>query len=252
MSIFLGEGFVLTFHERPGDCLDPVRERLRQGRGRINGAGAGYLAYALIDSVVDHYFPIIEYYGEKVEDLSNAVFHNPHDSLIVRIHEVKQDCMVLRRAIFPLRETLNALQRDDMPQITDDTRVYLRDCYDHVIQLMDLVESFREVASGLMEAYQSSVGFRTNEVMRVLTIFATIFIPLTFVAGIYGMNFDTDASRFNMPELGWAYGYPVFWFVMIATAASLLVYFRRKGWLGGPRSMQQTDASDSSSETRSP
>ena len=236
LSLFLGPGYVLTFQERPGDCLDPVRERLRKGKGRIRGAGADYLAYALIDAVVDHYFPILEHYGEAVEELSEAVFQDPHDSLIFRIHEIKRDFMALRRAIFPLRETLSALQRDDVSQISRDTRVYLRDCYDHVVQLMDLVESFREVSSGLMEAYQSSVGFRTNEVMRVLTIFATIFIPLTFVAGIYGMNFDPAASRFNMPELGWAYGYPALLAVMVTMTISLLVYFRRKGWLVRSRS----------------
>ena len=171
----------------------------------------------------------------NVEDLSDAVFQHPHDSLILQIHETKHDFMVLRRAIFPLRETLNALQRDDVPQIAAETRVYLRDAYDHVIQLMDLVETYREMSGGLMEAYQSSVGYRTNEVMRVLTIFATIFIPLTFVAGIYGMNFDREASPFNLPELGWAYGYPAFWGVMVLIAGALLVFFRRKGWLGGTR-----------------
>ena len=235
LSLFLGEGYVLTFQEQRGDWFDPVRARLRKGRGRIRGAGADYLTYALIDAVVDHYFPILEHYGERVEDLSDAVFQHPHDSLILQIHETKRDFMVLRRAIFPLRETLNALQRDDVPQIAAETRVYLRDAYDHVIQLMDLVETYREMSGGLMEAYQSSVGYRTNEVMRVLTIFATIFIPLTFVAGIYGMNFDREASPFNLPELGWAYGYPAFWGVMVLIAGALLLFFRRKGWLGGTR-----------------
>lgn len=236
LSLFLGSGYVLTFQERPGDCLEPVRARLRAGRGRIRAAGSGYLAYALLDAVVDHFFPIIEHHGERVEAISDEVFRQPHDNQIFRIHEIKRDFMHLRRALFPLRETVNALLREDVPNMDDDTRVYLRDCYDHVIQQMDLVESYREVSGGLMEAYQSSVGFRTNEVMRVLTVFASIFIPLTFVAGIYGMNFDPQASPWNMPELRWAWGYPAFWAVMLAMSGSLLLYFQRKGWLGKPRS----------------
>lgn len=246
LSLFLGPGYVLTFQERFGGCLDPVRSRLRSGKGRIRAAGAAYLAYSLIDAVVDHFFPVIEHHGERVDELSEALFQRPHEGQILQIHEIKHDFMLLRRALYPLRETVNGLLRDHIPQVDDETRVYLRDCYDQLIQQMDLVESYREVSGGLMEAYQSAVGFRTNEVMRVLTIFATIFIPLTFVAGIYGMNFDPAASRFNMPELSWAWGYPAFWIVMLAMSSSLLLYFRRKGWLGGsrPPAPPQTDESN--------
>jgi len=233
LSLILGPGFLLTFQEELGDCLDPVRERLRTGRGRIRTAGADYLAYALLDAVVDQYFPILEDYGERLESLQDRVFRNPERALIEEIQQVKQEFMALRRAIWPMRELFTALVRDDTDLIDDDTRLYLRDCYDHVIQLMDVVESYRELASSLVDAYLSAVSFRSNEVMKVLTIVGAIFIPLTFIAGIYGMNFDPEASPWNMPELGWAYGYPAALGAMLAVAGGLVAFFLSKGWIGG-------------------
>ncbi len=233
LGIVLGPGYVLTFQEHPGDCLEPVRQRLRAGRGRIRGAGADYLAYALLDAVVDHYFPILEDSGERLATLQDEVFLRPEQSQIAAIHRVKHELLALRRAIWPLREVLTALQREEYELIGDETRVYVRDCYDHVIQLMDVVELYREMASGLVDAYLSAVSFRSNEVMKVLTIVGAIFIPLTFIAGIYGMNFDPSASPWNMPELGWAFGYPVALGAMAVVAAGLLLYFRHRRWIGG-------------------
>ena len=232
LSLILGPTFVLTFQERLGDCLDPVRERLRAGRGRIRTAGADYLSYAILDAVIDHYFPILERYGEHLEGLEERVFGSPGHDLISEIHQFKREFLLLRRSVWPLRETLVALQREGTPCIQPETQVYLRDCYDHVIQLMDVIEVYRDTASGLMEAYLSSVSFRSNEVMKVLTIVGAIFIPLTFIAGIYGMNFNPEASPWNMPELDWVAGYPACLALMTVTAAGLLLFFRRKGWIG--------------------
>lgn len=239
VSIFLGDGYVLTFQERPGDCFEPVRDRLRRHRGRIREGGADYLAYALIDAVIDAYFPVLETYGEAIEDLEDELAEQVDSSIAARVHAVKRDLLTLRRAIWPLREMVNALLRDRSPRITEATAVYLRDCYDHAIQLLDIVETYRDIASGLIDLYLSALSNRLNEVMKVLTIIATIFIPLSFVAGVYGMNFAPRASPYNMPELEWYYGYPFALGLMAAVAAGLVYYFYRKGWIGrrrpGPR-----------------
>jgi magnesium transporter len=232
LSLFLGKHFVLTFQERAGDAFDPVRERLRQGKGRIREHGADYLAYALLDAVIDAYFPIVEFYGERLETLEDEVILRPSRTTISVIHEIRRELLALRRACWPLREAIATLQREFSAFISDETRVYLRDCHDHTFQVMDLLESYRELGAGLMETYLSSVGNRTNEVMRVLTIIATIFIPLTFVAGVYGMNFKTEVSPWNMPELTWRYGYPLCLLIMALISGGLLLFFRRKGWLG--------------------
>ncbi len=234
VSIFLGKGFVVTFQERVGDCFDPVRERIRTGRGRVRGAGADYLAYALLDAVVDNYFPVLEQYGERLEALEERILVRSDTATVAEIHDVKRELIRLRRAVWPLREAVNTLTREAMPLITDETRVYLRDCYDHAVQILDIVESDREMTAGLTDLYQSTVSNRMNEVMKVLTIIATIFIPLTFIAGIYGMNFDPEASRWSMPELGWPFGYVACLGVMAVCAVSLVVFFKRKGWLGSP------------------
>ncbi|MHC5008826.1 MAG: magnesium/cobalt transporter CorA [Planctomycetota bacterium] len=226
VSFFVGEDYVLTFHERPGDCFDLVRQRLRSGRGRIRGAGASYMAYALLDALIDAYFPVLETYGERIEALESEVLTEPGPEVVGRIHAVKRDLLVLRRAIWPHREMANALLRDDSPFITDQTRVYLRDCYDHTVQLLDIVETYRELASGLLDVYLSSLSNRMNEIMKVLTIFAAIFIPLTFIAGIFGMNFEW------MPELGLKWAYPATLALMSALAVVMLVFFRTKGWIG--------------------
>lgn len=233
LSLFFGERFVLTFQERTGgDCLDPVRERIRLGRGRIRTAGPGYLTYAIVDAVVDHYFPVLERYGERLQELEEQVLADPSKESVLEIQAVRRDLLAIRRAVWPLREAINTLVRDASPLITDETRLFLRDAYDHSIQLIDLLENHRELAAGLMEFYLSSLAQRTNDVMRVLTIIATIFIPLTFIAGVYGMNFDPTVSPWSMPELRWYLGYPFSLVLMLAVAVGLLFFFRRKGWLG--------------------
>jgi magnesium transporter len=225
LGMFLGRRFVVTFQHRPGDCLDPVRERIRKGRGVSRKLGPDYLAYAVLDSVVDSYFPILEEFGEQIESLEDAITAGAGPVIVSRIHDVKAKLLSMRRAIWPLREALNVLVRDPNPLICEETRVYLRDCADHTFQIIDLVETYRELARDLMELYHSTLATRTNEVMRVLTVIATIFIPLTFIVGVYGMNFD------YMPELRWKWGYAGVWAVMLALTAGMLAYFYRKGWL---------------------
>lgn len=232
VSFFLADNYLITFQERPGDCFDPMRQRLAASRGRIREAGADYLAYALIDTIVDGFYPVLEQYGETVEQLEDEVIARPGIDQVDRIHSVKRDLLALRRAIWPTREMVNGLIRDESPFLKEPTRLYLRDCYDHTIQLMDIVETYREIASGLLDVYLSSMSARMNEIMKVLTIIATIFIPLGFIAGLYGMNFDPDVSPLNMPELRLYYGYPLALGLMTAVAAALIVYFWRKGWLG--------------------
>ncbi len=230
--LFIGEKFVATFQERPGDCLDPVRQRLRSGRGRLRSQKADYLAYALLDGVVDAYFPLLERLGDRMENLEDEVLDGrPRRDLPNRLLAVRHDLLTLRRAIWPLREALSSLYRDESPFVRAETQLYLRDCYDHVVQLLDVLEAYREMANGLMDVHLSSISNRMNEIMKVLTVIATIFIPLTFVSSIYGMNFDPDASPWNMPELRWAYGYPIALGLMGAIAVALLAYFFARGWL---------------------
>lgn len=232
LSIFLGKGFVVTFQEVPGDCLDPVRDRLRGERGRIRELGPDYLAYSILDAVIDAFFPALEQIGEQLDELEDQVLVNVDLAKnISGIHAIKNDLLLLRRAIWPQRESINTLVRDPCAFVKDETRLYLRDCYDHTVQIIDLLEMYREVSSGLMDLYVSSVSNRMNEVMKVLTIIATIFIPLTFIVGVYGMNFDPDVSPWNMPELEAYYGYPAVWLVMIAVTGAMVYFFRRQGWL---------------------
>ncbi len=231
ISIFLSGGKVLTFQERKGDCLEPVRERIRKGKGIIRSAGADYLAYAILDAVVDAWFPLLEKYGDFLEGLEDEVLETPDKETVGKIHQVKRDLLEIRRTIWPMRETMSSLFREET-QISKETHVFLRDCYDHVIQILDIVESYRDIASGLMDLYLSSVSNRMNEVMKVLTIIATIFIPLTFIAGIYGMNFNPNASPFNMPELNWRYGYPAVLVIMAVVGVVMSLFFFRRGWLG--------------------
>ena len=230
-SLFLGKGYVLTFQEAPGDCLEAVRERIRNERPRIRAGGPDYLAYAIIDAVIDSYFPLLEGIGDQLEALEEEVLARPHSSQVPILHGIKRDLMNLRRIVWPLREVLAGFVREESPLITEATKIYLRDCYDHTIQIMDLLESYRDVATGLMDLYLSSISNRMNEVMKVLTIIATIFIPLGFIAGLYGMNFNPEISRWNMPELNWALGYPFALGVMGTIALVMLVFFGKKGWL---------------------
>jgi len=225
LSIVVGPGYVLSFQESVGDSFDPVRERLRQARGQIRARGSDYLAYALMDAVVDEYFGVIEKIGDRIEDLEQDVILDPRQETASTIHHLKNELLVMRRAVWPLRDLFNALLRDDSPLFTDLTRVYLRDAYDHAVQVIDNTETMRDLTAGLLDMYLSSVSNRMNETMKVLTVIATIFIPLTFLAGVYGMNFDF------MPELHWTWSYPVLWIVMIGLGVTMFIWFRRKSWL---------------------
>jgi magnesium transporter len=237
VSLFLGSNFVITFQERPGwDCLEPVRDRIRRHVLRIRDAGPGYLVYSILDAVVDHYFPVLEAYGERLETLEDAIITHADRGTIADVHSVKRDLLYLRRAIWPQREAINALIRDEIPWVTAETQLYLRDVYDHAVRIIDLVETHREVCSDLMDLYLSSISNRMNEVMKVLTVISTVFIPLTFIVGVYGMNFDTAASPWNMPELEWYFGYPLCLALMVAITAGQFAFFKRKGWIGSGRS----------------
>ncbi|MSR59235.1 MAG: magnesium/cobalt transporter CorA [Planctomycetaceae bacterium] len=233
VSLFLGPNFVVTFQERPGDCLEPVRERIRKHVQRVRESGPGYLAYMVLDAVIDHYFPVLEAYGERLETLEDRIIALPDRAVVAEIHEVKRELLYLRRAIWPQREALNTLVRDEIPHIGHETRLYLRDVYDHAVRIIDLVETYREVCSDLMDLYLSSISNRMNEVMKVLTVISTIFIPLTFIVGLYGMNFNPASSPWNMPELNWYWGYPVCLVVMVIITIGQFIFFRRKGWIGG-------------------
>jgi len=225
VSLFFGRGFVLTVQERRGgDVFEPVRERIRRNRGRIRTAGADYLAYSLLDAVVDGLFPVLESVGERMEVLEDEVVGEPTRPGLQRIHAVRRDLLGLRRVIWATRDALQALQREESPLIATETRIFLRDCHDHTVEGLELVETYRETAAFLMEVYLSAQNQRLNEVMKVLTVIATLFIPLTFIASIYGMNFQ------HMPELGWRYGYPAALGLMAVVAAGLIGYFRFRGW----------------------
>jgi len=232
LSLFLGKNYVLTFQEVAGDCFDPVRMRIREKGGLIRQSGPDYLAYALLDASIDNYFPIIEKYGEQIESLEDQVVLRPGSQFVSEIHELKRELLLLRRVVWPLREAVNALIREPSPLITQETRIYLRDCYDHTIQVIDLLENYRDIAGSLIEVFLSSVNNRLSEIMKFLTIFTTIFIPLNFIAGIYGMNFHTESSPWNMPELKWHFGYFLILGIMLASCIGMLLYFRKKGWLG--------------------
>ena len=230
ISFFLANNSVITFQEIPGDSFEAVRERIRQGKGQIRRMGPDYLLYALMDALTDEFFPVLETYGERIEELEDAVILHPEPATLNEIHRIKRELLMLRRTAWPEREVINSLQREEAHLIRPETRVFLRDCYDHTIQVIDIIETYRDLASGLLEVYLSSASNRLNEVMKVLTIISTIFIPLSFIAGVYGMNFNTAKSPLNMPELDWFYGYPMSLAIMAAVAGALVLYFRRKGW----------------------
>ncbi len=226
VSIFIGANYVLTFQERSSDVFNPVRDRIQQGGPVFHNSGPGYLAYALIDAVIDGFFPILETFGEKLESLEDEIVADANPQILREIHTAKRDLLDIRRAIWPQREAISAMIRDENPLVTDTVRTHLHNCYDHCVQIMDGIETYRELTGSLMDLYLSCVGNRQNEVMKVLTIMASVFIPLSFLAGIYGMNFE------NMPELHSKWGYPILLGSMSGIAAIMLLYFRRKGWLG--------------------
>jgi magnesium transporter len=232
VSFVVGKHYLLTVQEEPErDSFNPIRDRLQQNKGIIRQQGADYLAYALWDAIIDRYFPILEVYGERIEILEAEVVRKPTERTLAKIHQIKRELLVLRRAIWPQRDAINSLIRDGNPLIDNDVLRYLKDCYDHTVQIIDTIETYRELASGLMDVYLSAVSNKMNEVMKLLTVISTIFIPLTFIAGVYGMNFNPDASPWNMPELNSYWGYPLCWAVMIAIALTLVSYFWRRGWL---------------------
>lgn len=225
VSFILHGTTLLTFQERPGDVFESIRTRLRQNQGRIRKKGADYLLYALMDAITDNYFIVIEKMGEQIEAIEAALMTDPYPALLTDLYALKREVLYIRKSVWPLREAIGTLDRGENELINAGTRAYLRDLYDHTIQVIDTIETFRDMVSGVQDLYLSSLGNKTNQVMKVLTIISTIFIPITFIAGIYGMNFE------QMPELKWRLGYPATWGVMIIMTLAMLAYFRRKKWL---------------------
>ena len=225
VSLILGKNFVLSFREQKSDMFEPIVERIKSGKGFIRKAGADYLAYALLDAVVDHYFVVLEKREEEIDALEEEVVINATPNTLQRIHKLRRELIFLRKAILPFRSVIGALERGESPFFEQTSRIYLRDIYDHTIHIIDTLETFRDLATGLLDIYLSSVSNRMNSVMRMLTVIATIFMPLTFLAGVYGMNFK------HMPELEWRWGYPAVLLLMAAVGISMQVYFRKKKWL---------------------
>ncbi len=233
LCLAFGDGFLITMQEERDAAVEPVLERLRSARGRLRDRGADYLAYALLDSVIDHYFPVVEAFDDFLETVEDAMLEDD-TSPIESAQTARKYLRTIRHAVWPTREIVTSLLREDASWVTEETRVHLRDCYDHIIKLQDMVEASREIATSLLEAYLTKVSLRTNEVMKVLTVISTIFIPLTFITGLYGMNFNRTNAPYNMPELDWYWGYPATLLVMLLTVLVSLRYIRRKGWTGNP------------------
>ena len=229
LSLFWGDGFVLSIQERPGDVFGAVRERLRKGK-RIKMFYSDYMAYALVDAVIDGYFPVLEQYGDKLDALEEKILEHPEQQYMNDIHKIKRDINVLRHCVWPLRDAISRI-RIGTGFVREETLVYLRDCQDHIVQIMDILEIYRERVSALSDLFLSSVSNRMNEIMKVLTIITTIFMPLSFIAGIYGMNFHTE-QKYNMPELMLPYAYPAVLMVMLLIAIAMMIYFNRLGWFG--------------------
>jgi magnesium transporter len=225
VSLVLGRNFVLSFQENGTDVFKPVRDRLRGGKGRLRQSGADYLLYTLVDAIVDQYFAVLEVLGEKIEALQDLVVSDPKPETLRQMHALKRQLLFLRRAVWPLREATNNLSRSECPPLQESTKVFFRDVYDHVVQIVDTVETLREMVSASLDIYLSSISYRLNAVMKVLTIITTIFMPLTFIVGVYGMNFE------HMPELRWKWGYPAVWALMGVVGVGMLFLFRKKRWL---------------------
>jgi len=225
LSLVLTGGVVVTFQERPGDVFEPLRERLRQGKGRLRRMGPDYLAYALMDIVIDRYFTVLEDYGDAIEALEAEILEDPSNDVLQRVNHLKRETLLVRKAVWPLREVISGLERDEGELMSREVIAYLRDAHDHAIQVIDTVETLRDMLTNLHDMYLSALSYRMNDVMKVLTIIATIFIPLSFLVGVYGMNFQ------HMPELKWPWAYPALWGVMLAVALGMLAAFRRRGWL---------------------
>lgn len=233
ISLFLKKGVVITFQERAGDCFDGVRARIRTGGGRVRALGSDHLAYLLLDAMIDTFFPALELVGDRLERLEDDVLAEKRGAaLLQQIHDARRELLTLRRAAWPLRDMVQALHREERPLVAKGTRVFLRDCSDHVVQIIDMVETYREVVAGLVDVHFSQSSNRLNEVMRVLTVISSIFIPLSFIAGLYGMNFDVNASPYNMPELRWFFGYPFALGLMASVGVFFFTFFYRRGWIG--------------------
>ena len=224
-SVILGPNYVISLQEKEEDILNPIRDRIRTGKGRIRKAGADYLAYSIIDIILDSYFSILETLGEKIDLEEVALLSNPTGRTLQAIQHLKRDMIFLRKSVWPLRETISALERSESPLIQESTGIYLKDIYDHAIQVLDTVETYRDMLSGMIDIYLSSLSNRMNQVMKVLTVIATIFMPMTFLTGVYGMNFK------HFPELEWRWGYLLFWTVNLAITVVMLILFKRKKWL---------------------
>lgn len=224
VSVYFGANFVLTFQEGPIDATKPVLDRIRKGQGRLKASGADYLAYAIIDSIIDLYYPVLEYFGEKLEKLEDEILDHPTRRTVSNLHLVKRELLTMRRALFPLREALSSMMRISPDILTADTLLHLRDSHDHVVQITDFIDTYRELCSDLMDVYLSSISNRLSDVMKVLTVITTVCAPPTLVAGIYGMNFNPDSSPYNMPELNWYYGYPFAMILMLVLSVGLFMF----------------------------
>jgi magnesium transporter len=248
-SLVLGKNYLVTFQERPGDCFDLIRAgiRLEQSTTR-QGEHPDFLAYRLIDAAIDAYFPVLEKVGDRLDDLDDRTAAADGNAAFAELHSVKRELLLLRRAVWPIRDAINELRRETTPFFTEATRMYLRDCYDHSVQLIDLLESYRDIAGDVRDFYLSSISNRMNQVMKTLTVISTIFLPLGFIAGVYGMNFDPDVSPWNMPELHWYYGYPFALGLAAAVAIGMLLNFKWRGWLTGD---PLRDSNDKENEDKS-
>ncbi|MCF7913190.1 MAG: magnesium/cobalt transporter CorA [Candidatus Cloacimonetes bacterium] len=225
VSFILGENYILSFQERQGDVFEHVRQRIRNPHSRIRKMKIDYLLYSLVDAIIDSYFLLISNLGDKIEEMEEALIKNPTDDILSDIHHIKRDVLFLRKSVWHLRSVISNLNSEDFPNITPELQTYLRDLYDNTIQVMDTIETYREIISGMLDIYLSSLSNRMNQVMKVLTIFAAIFIPLTFVAGVYGMNFH------YMPELSWKWAYPIWWLIVIIITGGMVYYFKKKKWM---------------------
>jgi len=225
VSLIIGTNFVISLMERENDVFDPIKERIRNGKGHIRKMGSDYLAYSLIDAIVDNYFIIMEKFGEKIEVMEEELVKNPTPGTLRSLHDTQRELMLLRKSVWPLREVVNNMLRGESTLIHESTLIYFRDVYDHTIEIIDMIEGLRDMVSRMFDMYLSSISNKLNEIMKVLTIIATIFIPLTFIAGVYGMNFE------YMPELKWRWGYPFIWVIMISVSLLMLKYFRKNKWI---------------------
>lgn len=232
VSLFLGRDFVLTFQEEEADCFGTIRERLRRKQGRVRQNGADYLAYAILDSAIDQYLPLADTMGDRLDQMEREILSSADSAVVQRLLEFRGDLNQLRRNVAPARDAVAAMASLSGTLVSEETKIYLRDCQDHIVQLNEVTESYGDTVAALVSIHLSLASQRLNEVMKVLTVFAALFMPLSFIAGVYGMNFDPKASPYNMPELGWAYGYPSVLVVMLLLAAGLVLFFRRRGWLG--------------------